>query len=290
MRETSSKYILKLKNIRKEYANFVLDNVDFELREGSITGFIGCNGAGKSTTLNIIMNLIKPTSGEIYYYDQLINDNDKIDIGYIGETQGIYPELKLKELSKFVKRTYKDNWNNERYDLFINKIFKLDENRKIKELSTGMRIKYFISLTLAHNPKLLILDEPTTGLDPSARIEFLDILKEINKKYNTTIIISSHIIEDIESIADDVIFIDKGKIIIKEKKNSLMNDYVKISIKDIDSEDDELVRENGIRFNKYYVIKSNYIKNFKNKRYESISITDFFKIIKNEEFDYDITN
>lgn len=72
MRETSSKYILKLKNIRKEYANFVLDNVDFELREGSITGFIGCNGAGKSTTLNIIMNLIKPTSGEIYYYDQLI--------------------------------------------------------------------------------------------------------------------------------------------------------------------------------------------------------------------------
>lgn len=290
MNETSSKCILKLKNIRKEYENFVLDNVNFELKEGSITGFIGCNGAGKSTTLNLIMNLIKPTSGEIYYYDKLINDNSIFDIGYMGETQGIYPDLKLKELSKFVKRTYKDNWNNERYDLFINKIFKLDENRKIKELSTGMRMKYFISLTLAHNPKLLILDEPTTGLDPSARIEFLDILKDINKKCNTTIIISSHIIEDVERIADDVIFIHKGKIIIKEKKESLMKDYFKINLEDMDKSDEELVKKKGIKFDKCYVIKSSYIKNLDKDKYESLSITDFFKVVKSEEFDYDIAN
>lgn len=221
-----TKNVLKVDKIVKIYPNFLLDKVSLDLEEGTITGFIGKNGAGKSTTLKAIMRLIKVESGTIKFgMDEIEN---AYSIGYLGMEKGIYPDESLENIVHFVAKAWGRSWSEREYRYYAETVFGLHAKQKMKELSTGMVIKFLLSMELAKNPKLLLLDEPTSGLDPVVREEILTILKELVQKKGMTVLFSSHITEDIVKIADRVIFIDNGQIVLQGSKEAILQKYVKM--------------------------------------------------------------
>lgn len=227
-----TKNVLCVDKIVKRYPNFLLDKVSLNLQEGTITGFIGKNGAGKSTTLKAIMGLIKVESGTIKFgVDKIEN---AYPIGYLGMEKGIYPDESLENIVHFVAKAWGKSWNESEYRYYAETVFGLCAKQKMKELSTGMVIKFLVSMELAKNPKLLLLDEPTSGLDPVVREEILTILKKLVREKGMTVLFSSHITEDIVKIADRVIFIDKGKIVLQGSKESVMQKYVKIKRENVE--------------------------------------------------------
>lgn len=218
-----NKVVLEVQNLCKNYPNFSLENVNLNLYEGEIVGFIGPNGSGKSTTIKAIMNLIQADQGQVLFYGKRISQDEKcikMDIGYVGEHLNFYENTSLKNIYKFVKRLYK-NWDNDFFIELIEK-FQLPLEKKLGECSKGMIVKFSIALALAHHPKLLILDEPTSGLDPVIRNDVLIILKELCEREKTTIFFSSHITEDIEKITDRVVYIYNGKILKIYKTSELL--------------------------------------------------------------------
>lgn len=222
--------ILKLKNINKKYNDFKLNNININLETSKVTGFIGQNGAGKTTTMKIIMGLIKADSGEIEYlgnrkqeYESNLNN-----ISFLRCNQEIYPNFKIRELTQFHRKAYNKIWNEVSYQNYMYE-FELNENMKIKDLSSGMKAKYYIALELSKRTEILIFDEPTSGLDPIVRRSLLRILKEICTKEKRTILFSSHITEDIDKISDNIIFIDDGNIILSTSRESIKKRYKIIS-------------------------------------------------------------
>lgn len=204
--------ILEIKNLCKQYPEFELTNFNLELYEGEIVGFIGPNGSGKSTTIKAILNLIKPDQGQLLFYGKEIREDEqriKAEIGYVGEHLNYYEKTSLQMLYQFTKRFYK-TWDDALFKELLQQ-FNLSLSKKIGECSKGMLVKFSLALSLAHHPKLLILDEPTSGLDPVVRNDVLKILKEISKRDQTTVFFSSHITEDIEKIADRVVYIYNGR-------------------------------------------------------------------------------
>ncbi|ADQ39791.1 ABC transporter related protein [Caldicellulosiruptor acetigenus I77R1B] len=225
-----NEYILIVENLTKIYDKFQLKNVSFKLKRGQIMGFIGPNGAGKSTTIKSIMGIIPFDSGNILIDGKDFQKNEieiKKVIGYVGEHLDFYEHVKLKKIYRFIRAFYKD-WNEDLFRNLINR-FGLDLEKKMKELSKGMVVKFSLALALAHFPKLLILDEPTSGLDPIVRNDILDILKEYAKN-NCSILFSSHITEDIIKIADEVTYINNGEIKLIENKKVILNYYFKVNI------------------------------------------------------------
>ncbi|MDR0919969.1 MAG: ABC transporter ATP-binding protein [Oscillospiraceae bacterium] len=216
--------VLEVKNLTKKYIDFTLSNVSFELKRGTVTGFVGQNGSGKTTTIKSIMGFMN-FEGEILYNGKAFNQKE--NIGYIGETGDIYPKIKIKKLTKFYSKAYKD-WDNEKFKHLFYDVFKLNDNLLLQELSSGMRTKYFLSLALSKNSELIILDEPTTGLDPVVRADLLKILHNLAEKENKTIFFSSHIMEDIDEIADNIIFIQDGRIILSGRKADIKTKYPKL--------------------------------------------------------------
>ncbi len=218
--------ILEINNLRKEYSNFILKDISFELKEGYIMGFIGPNGAGKSTTIKLIMNLIKRDRGKIKLFGK---DNRKFDteikekIGFVYDQNFFYEELTLKQMKSVISPYYK-TWNNHVFHNYM-KRFNLDSNKKIKELSKGMQMKYSLAIALSHNSDLIIMDEPTSGLDPIFRSELLDILSEIIQNEKKSIFFSTHITTDLEKIADYITFINNGEIIFSKTKDEILQDY-----------------------------------------------------------------
>lgn len=220
--------LLRVENLEVSYDKFKLQKTNLNFKKGSITGIIGQNGAGKSTLIKSILNLIKRDYGKIYYNSKDIGldyNEFKEDIGFVSEELNLYNNSKVKTLYKIIKRFY-TNWDDKMFNNLM-KSFDIDENKKIKELSKGMRIKFLIILALSHNAKLLILDEPTSGLDPIVREDILDLLNQLANERNCTIIFSSHITEDIEKIAKDVIYISNGHILMHDKKDNILNKYKK---------------------------------------------------------------
>ena len=215
--------ILEIKNLCKNYKKFKLSDVNINLPRGYIMGFVGANGAGKTTTIKLIMNMIKRDSGEIKVFDK---DNIQYElqikdkIGYVGETQVFYDEMTVRWTADFARRFY-SNWDDEFFKQLLKK-FNVDSNKKINELSKGMKMKTSLSIALAHNPELLILDEPTSGLDPIVRDELLSVLMEFIQDERRGVFFSSHITSDIEKIADYVTLIDGGKIILSEVKDDIL--------------------------------------------------------------------
>ena len=206
--------ILEIKKLKKVYKNFTLDNISFDVKAGEIVGFIGPNGAGKSTTMQILMGIREKDDGTIIFDgNEVFEDKPeyKQKIGYVGESLDFYEKVKLRKIYKFVRNLYPD-WNDELFHELIRK-FDLSLEKKNRENSKGMKVKFCLALALASNPKLLILDEPTSGLDPIIRIEVLNILESLSTQKGTTILFSSHITEDLEKLADRFIFIYKGKLI-----------------------------------------------------------------------------
>jgi len=205
--------ILSIKNLTKEYPGFILDNVSFDVAKGTIMGIIGRNGAGKSTTLKAILNMVNADSGSVSCFDMDMKENEreiKQRIGFTGGEVDYYKKKKIKDILTITKRFYM-NWDDEICHRYM-KMFSLDENKTPSELSSGMKVKLNLVMALSHGAELLILDEPTSGLDPVSRDELLEIFKYL-KKQGTTILFSTHITSDLEKCADDITYIRGGKII-----------------------------------------------------------------------------
>ena len=217
---------IEIKGLKKRYDNFELGEINLNINSGYIIGLIGENGAGKTTLIKSILNIINFDKGSIRIFNK---DNKKYDY-LIKEDIGVvldnifFPEiLTASDIDTIMKDIYK-NWDKELFYQYL-KSFKLPDNKKIKTLSKGMRKKLEIATALAHHPKLLILDEPTSGLDPVVRDDILDIFLNFIQDENHTILLSTHITSDLEQIADKIIFINRGNIILNENKDDIIDDY-----------------------------------------------------------------
>lgn len=218
--------ILEIINLRKEYEDFTLKDINLTLNRGFIMGFIGPNGAGKSTTIKLIMNLIKKDGGEIKLFgkDNIKNEIEvKNKIGFVLDENHFYEDLTLTEMKNIVAPFYK-SWNNNEFDNYL-KDFDLPSKKKIKELSKGMKMKFSLAIALSHNAELLIMDEPTSGLDPIVRSELLDILSNLMQDENKGIFFSTHITSDLDKIADYITFINQGEIILSTTKDDILENY-----------------------------------------------------------------
>ena len=223
--------MIKTEHLKKNYKNFTLD-CSLEIRSGFITGQIGQNGAGKSTTFKAILGLITPDGGSISIFGKDISEItplDKQDIGVVLSDSGFSGYLTIDDIIPVLESLYRN------FDraFFINQVehFKLPRDKKIKEFSTGMKAKLKVLAAISHNAKLLILDEPTAGLDVVARFEILEMLRDfMGKDENRSILISSHISGDLESLCDDIYMIHDEKIIMHEDTDVLLSDYALIKI------------------------------------------------------------
>ena len=219
---------LILKNVNKKYekSNFAIKDISFSIPEGSIVGFIGENGAGKSTTMNCILNVIRRDSGTIEIFGREMTDEDidsRENIGVVYDSNNFPEYLTAKQLADILGRIY-SKWDDFCFEQFLRR-FGLPESQKIKSYSRGMSMKLAIAVALSHDSKLLILDEATSGLDPIMREEILDVLLEFIKQENHSILLSSHITSDLEKIADYIVFIHNGEIILNKTKDELIYEY-----------------------------------------------------------------
>ena len=260
--------MLKIEHLQKHYDHFSLD-CSLEIKEGCITGLIGQNGAGKSTTFKALLGLISMDSGNISIFGKDIHDitdQDKEDIGVVLSDSGFSGYLTIQDILPILRNLYK------RFDetLFLKQVhrFQLPMDKKIKDFSTGMKAKLKVLVACTHNARLLILDEPTAGLDVIARDELLEILREYMEADETrSILISSHISSDLESLCDDIYMIHEGKIIMHEDTDVLLSDYALLKLDEDQLE--KLDQQYILRFKKesygYSVLtnqKQFYIENY----------------------------
>lgn len=218
--------ILEVHNLCKKYRGFELSNVSFTLERGYIMGFIGPNGAGKTTTIKAIMNLIKKDAGEITIFgkDHIKAESEiKQKIGFVYDVNHYYEDLSVRDMKRLTARFY-TRWDEHEFDRYARK-FELPQQKKIKELSRGMQMKFSLAVALSHQAELLIMDEPTSGLDPIFRRELLDILSDLMQDENKGIIFSTHITSDLDKIADYITFINKGKIVFSANKDFIMGSH-----------------------------------------------------------------
>lgn len=217
--------VLELKDVTKNYGDFVLDKVSFEVPEGGICGFIGQNGAGKTTTIQLILDIVKKDAGEIRVFGTSTEDKEaltllKQDIGVVYDEMGFHEFLTPVDISKMMKFIYR-NWDDKVYKKYLEN-FGLPSGKACGKFSRGMRMKLQIAVAMSHHARLLIMDEPTSGLDPIVRNEILQIFQEFVLEENHTILLSSHITGDLERIADEVVFINKGKIVLAGNKDEIL--------------------------------------------------------------------
>jgi ABC-2 type transport system ATP-binding protein len=222
--------MLTVKNLCKTYPKFHLNNVSFTLEKGFIMGFIGRNGAGKTTTLKSMMGLVHSDSGEVYVNNLDFQKNEfacKQQIGFVLGGVDYFPKKKIKTITDVTKRFYK-HWDEEAYQGYL-KRFEIDQDKRIDELSAGMRVKYSLALAMSHDAELLILDEPTSGLDPVSRDDLLDLFQELIQNGDKSILFSTHITSDLERCADYITYIKDGNILFTEEKETFLNRYNIIS-------------------------------------------------------------
>ena len=201
-----------VRGLGKTYPAFCLEDVSFSLEPGRITGFIGRNGAGKSTTIKAMLNLVHPDSGEITFFGMPLTGNEPVikqRLGYSTGTIGWYPRKTIGEIAR-VTQSFYPNWDEAAYRKYLT-LFALDEAKKPIELSEGMKVKVNLLLALSHRAEVLILDEPTSGLDPFSRDELLSVFEGLRDE-GTTILFSTHITSDIEKCADQILYIAGGKL------------------------------------------------------------------------------
>ncbi len=219
-------FAVEVKNVTKKYKRFTLSDVSFAVPQGCIMGLIGENGAGKSTAFKAMLNLIRRDGGEVLFWGKPMNDKDTELRSRIGVAFDAicFPEvLTVKQVGNVGRMTYK-NWDAARFEELVTR-FELPEKAEIKTLSKGMKMKLNLAFAMSHNAELLILDEPTAGLDPIARDELLDLFLEFVQDEQHSILISSHITTDLEKIADYITFINKGKVAFSKEKDTLLYRY-----------------------------------------------------------------
>ena len=223
---------IEVNNLTKQYPGFSLSDVSFQLPQGSILGLVGENGAGKTTTIKMIMNAIRRDGGTVRVLgvdNQDVAFNEvKNDIGIVLD-EAYFPEvMTAKQVGAIMKRTYR-NWDDDYYSRSLVKL-SLPENKAFKDFSRGMKMKLAISVALSHHPKLLVLDEATSGLDPIIRDEILDIFNDFTRDETHSILLSSHIVSDLEKICDYIAFIHKGKLVLCEEKDRLLEKFTVVGL------------------------------------------------------------
>ncbi len=219
--------IIEIKKLKKKYDDkFELGKIDLAIPKGVIVGLIGENGAGKTTLIKAMLNIIKIDNGEIKIFGKDYKKEEKEikeDIGIVLDNM-FFPELlNAKDINNTMKDVYK-NWDSELYFSYL-KEFDLPDNKPLKSMSKGMRKKLEIVAAISHKPKLLILDEPTSGLDPVVRSEVLEIFQKFIEDEEHSILLSTHITSDLEHIADEIIFIDKGKKVLQKSRDEIIDNY-----------------------------------------------------------------
>lgn len=217
---------LKIENLTKHFSGFTLDNLNLTLPSGCIMGLIGENGAGKSTTIKLILNMLHKDSGSITILGR-DNQEDlrltKEDIGVVMDEVGIPECLNAKQVAKVMKHTFR-NWNDDEYARLLAKL-SIPDNKQFKDFSRGMKMKLGIAIAMSHDSKLLLLDEATSGLDPVVRDEVVDMFLDFTREENHSILISSHIVSDLEKLCDYVAFLHQGKLLLCEEKDRLLEEY-----------------------------------------------------------------
>lgn len=215
---------LEIKGLSKEYKDFRLDNVSFEVPSGSIVGLIGENGSGKTTIIKLILNMIKKNGGEITVLGKNKDISDiKNEIGVVMDEPGFPGFLNAKEINRIMKNIF-SNWSDDTFFGYLKKL-KVPDNKEYKDMSKGTKMKTGIAVALSHNPRLLILDEATNGLDPVVRSEVNEIFTEFTRDESHSILISSHIVSDLDRICDYIVFIHNGKLMLFEEKDRLLEKY-----------------------------------------------------------------
>lgn len=218
--------ILEVTGLKKSYKKFVLKDVSFSVPEDCITGFIGVNGAGKSTTIHSILNLIHRDAGTIKFRGEDISKNEKDfkdKIGVVFDSGCFYDELSLKEMTALISPSY-SHWDKSAYKQYM-EMFSLRPEQIVGMLSKGMKMKYSLALALSHNAELLIMDEPTSGLDPLMREQFMNILKAYMEPGGRAVFYSTHITTDLDKAADMLIMINNGAIVFEEEKDTLLENF-----------------------------------------------------------------
>ena len=219
--------LIDIQHLNKKYPSFELKDVSFSLESGYIMGFIGKNGAGKTTTMKSMLHLVHPDSGKIFLNGMDMDQNEleiKQSVGIVFGGIDYYPETKIKKLKNTIRPFYKE-WNEELFQKMINH-FEIDENKKVKELSAGMKVKIAVAMQMAHNARLLILDEPTSGLDPASRDDLILLFQKYIEDGEHSILFSTHITSDLEKCADYITYIKDGRIINSTDKETFESNYL----------------------------------------------------------------
>ena len=219
-------HIIEIEGLEKRYGDFRLEIPSFRVEAGTVTGLVGANGAGKSTTLKLLLNLIRRDAGSIRILgmDNVERETDiKQEIGVVFDEPCFHDLLTPRHMGRIMRDWYK-NWDDGRYARLLDR-FSLPDDKPVKEFSRGMKMKLSIATAMCHSPKLLILDEPTGGLDPLVRDEILDMFLEFLQDESRSIILSSHITSDLDKIADTIALLDKGRLVFHEEKDVLLDSY-----------------------------------------------------------------
>lgn len=219
--------IIEFSNVTKAFNGFAVKNLSFQVKKGFVTGFVGANGAGKSTTIKLIMNLLQPDSGEIKVFGLDYKKHEKQikeNIGFVYDDHVFYEHLTLVEMKKIIAPMYK-RWDDSLFDAYVEK-FQLPLKKKLKTFSKGMLMKASLAIALSHHAELIIMDEPTAGLDPVFRREFLAILHELVQDGEKTIFFSTHITSDLDRIADYIVFLHNGELQFTDEFLAIEERYV----------------------------------------------------------------
>ena len=217
---------IRARGLSKNYEKFKLGPNDFAIKKGFVTGFIGKNGMGKTTTIKALLSLIN-YDGELFLDDKKIEDLSYLqDVGLVMDDSFLGKDWTLDLVNDAMKMGY-ENWDSKSFYAYLDK-FALDKGKKVEELSRGMKIKLMLAVALSHKEKILILDEPTSGLDPAMRDELVDMILDFMENEDNTVLFSTHITQDLDRIADYIVFIDEGKIVFEGTKDEFYDKFLLI--------------------------------------------------------------
>lgn len=281
---------LEIIGLNKTYkkSGFQLENINLQVPQGSIVGLVGKNGAGKSTMINSIFDIVVRDSGEVKFYGEKLNDENKTlknQIGVVFDTLSFPTELPISKLEKVFNDLY-DDFDLELFNKYLVQ-FDLPKKDKIKTFSRGMTMKLAIAVALSHGSKLLILDEATAGLDPVAREEILDIFLDFVENEENAVLMSSHITSDLEKVADYISFIDKGKIILADTKDNLIYNYgiARMRERDFEALDKSeyiAYRKRGLQHEVLVADKKTFARTYPNLVVDNAKIDEILPLITKE--------
>lgn len=280
------KNAIVVEKLTKKYSSvFTLGEINLTIPKGEIIGLIGENGAGKTTFIKSLLGIVNPSSGSVKIFDKELTTNEleiKENIGVVLDNM-FFPEIMNAHDIEISMQGIFKNWDSSLFHKYLTD-FNLPENQPLKSLSKGMRKKLEIAVALSHHPKLLILDEPTSGLDPVVRNEILDIFLNFIQDEEHTILLSTHITSDLEHIADEIIFIDKGKVILNKNRDELLDNYgiMKCNLDEfskIDSKDIVSYKKNKYNYDILVSNRFKMSKKYKDFVIDKITLEDLMVLI-----------